>query len=415
MDLQKNQELYLKAGRAWEAAKAQLEPYITKGEEVPADVMQTYENATAELDNMLALARTMEKASEYDKFFNEVDSAKRLQVADRAGNVKDVAVTDEVKRFNAYWRGKALREAGEPVPAEFQVKFSEYAEGADAQGGYLTPTLYWDQVANLRYVGSFMRQAGARVIPINSDSVKIPIVSGASAAAALVAEEAAPSATKAGMSEVAFVPFKIQKLSKVSLELLADSKFPVFETIVMPDFAQAFAAYENAAFTTGTGTAEPQGINNVTFGKTAAATGTFTAAELIDTLHTLNVQYRASNNLKWMISDTVIAFIRKITDQTGGTGLGNWIWQPGLQAGVADRLLGYPVAVNNSMDTAFTTAKKLVIFGDFNYYWIGERQGMELRTLNELYAANYQVGYLATTRIDGHIIQSAAFTGLKLA
>ena len=43
-------------------------------------------------------------------------------------------------------------------------------------------------------------------------------------------------------------------------------------------------------------------------------------------------------------------------------------------------------------------------FGDFSYYWIADRQGRSFKRLNELYAANGQVGFLASQRVDGKMI-----------
>ena len=46
---------------------------------------------------------------------------------------------------------------------------------------------------------------------------------------------------------------------------------------------------------------------------------------------------------------------------------------------------------------------KTVMFGDFSYYWIADRQGRIFRRLNELYAETGQVGFLATQRVDGRL------------
>lgn len=43
-------------------------------------------------------------------------------------------------------------------------------------------------------------------------------------------------------------------------------------------------------------------------------------------------------------------------------------------------------------------------FGDFSYYWIADRQGRSLKRLNELFAMNGQVGFLASQRVDGKLI-----------
>ena len=42
------------------------------------------------------------------------------------------------------------------------------------------------------------------------------------------------------------------------------------------------------------------------------------------------------------MNDATAAYIRKLID-----GAGNYIWQPGLQAGQPDRLLGRPYTLNS--------------------------------------------------------------------
>ena len=48
--------------------------------------------------------------------------------------------------------------------------------------------------------------------------------------------------------------------------------------------------------------------------------------------------------------------------------------------------------------------RETIAFGDFSYYWIADRQGRSFKRLNELYAANGQVGFLASQRVDGKMI-----------
>lgn len=54
-------------------------------------------------------------------------------------------------------------------------------------------------------------------------------------------------------------------------------------------------------------------------------------------------------------------------------------------------------------------------FGDFSNYWIADRAGRTLQRLNELYAGNGQVGFLATERVDGKVILSEGIQLLKMA
>lgn len=54
-------------------------------------------------------------------------------------------------------------------------------------------------------------------------------------------------------------------------------------------------------------------------------------------------------------------------------------------------------------------------FGDFSYYWIGDRQGRTFQRLNELYAVTGQRGFIATQRVDGKLILPGTVKILKMA
>ena len=56
---------------------------------------------------------------------------------------------------------------------------------------------------------------------------------------------------------------------------------------------------------------------------------------------------------------------------------------------------------------------KSIVFGDFSYYWIADRQGRTFKRLNELYATTGQVGFLASQRLDGKLILPEAIKVLQ--
>ena len=87
-----------------------------------------------------------------------------------------------------------------------------------------------------------------------------------------------------------------------------------------------------------------------------------------------------------MLNDSTIKAVRKLKDSTG-----QYLWQPSLMAGTPDTLLGRPVKTSAYMPVIAAGAKTIA-FGDFSYYWIADRQGRSFKRLNELYAANGQVG-----------------------
>ena len=56
---------------------------------------------------------------------------------------------------------------------------------------------------------------------------------------------------------------------------------------------------------------------------------------------------------------------------------------------------------------------KTIVFGDFSYYWVADRQGRVFKRLNELYAVTGQVGFVATQRVDGKLILPEAIKVLQ--
>jgi HK97 family phage major capsid protein len=58
--------------------------------------------------------------------------------------------------------------------------------------------------------------------------------------------------------------------------------------------------------------------------------------------------------------------------------------------------------------------KKVLLFGDFDYYWIADRTNRTMKRLNELYAMTDQVGFVGTQRVDGKLILPEAMKVLGM-
>lgn len=196
------------------------------------------------------------------------------------------------------------------------------------------------------------------------------------------------------------------KLVRVSYQLMQDR--PDFDTWLAGRLGERLARVYNRHFTVGTGTAQPDGIvTSATVGITGsgslASTGGFTYDNLIDLIESMDDAYLQSLNARFMMHQTVRKALRKIKDTTGMP-----IWQPGLQAGTPDSLLGYPTSINNHMP-ALATGSKSLLFGDIREaYVIRLVRQNELVRLNERYADFLQVGFFAFGRTDGTLQNSAA-------
>lgn len=276
--------------------------------------------------------------------------------------------------------------------------------GTDSEGGYITPESFETAMVMALQDINEIRQY-ANVITTDSDR-NIPVES-TLGTASWTAEEAAYSESDAAFGRIVLGAHKLTTIIKVSEELLQDSFFDL-EGYLAGNFAKRFGIAEESAFVNGDGSGKPTGIvGGSSLGVTAASTTAVTADELIDLYHSLGRMYR--RNGVWMMNDAEAKLIRKLKD-----GNSQFLWQPGLQAGQPDMLLGRPVITSSAMPTAAASAKSIV-FGDMSYYTIADRRGTTVQRLNELYAANGQVGFRAFKRTEGKVTLSDAIKHLAQA
>jgi HK97 family phage major capsid protein len=230
-----------------------------------------------------------------------------------------------------------------------------------------------------------------------------------------VDEEGSYKESDDSFTQVTIGAFKLGTMIKVSEELLNDSAFDI-ESYISAEFARRIGNAEEEAFITGDGEGKPVGILadkksdkdvGAEVGVTAASATAITADELIDLYHSLAVPYRGK--AVWLMNDSTIQHIRKLKDENG-----QYLWQPGLVAGAPDTILGRPVKVSRYMP-AIEAGKKTVAFGDFNYYWIADRQGRSFRRLDELFATTGQVGFRGSERVDGKLVLTEAIKVLQQA
>ena len=277
--------------------------------------------------------------------------------------------------------------------------------GTGATGGVLAPATL--ERTLLDYVKNYniMRQL-ATVRSSNSD-VDIPYTT-THTQAYHIAEGADFTRSTPAWAKKSMKAYKAGALTVVTHEAMQDM-FIDLEGWIRDDFGDAFATLEEHDFFNGSGTGEPTGvIGSATLGVTAAAAAAITSDEMIDLAHSLERKYR--DKAVWVMNDSTIKLIRKLKL----TNTGDYIWQPGLQAGQPDRLLGKPVHVSSEMPAAATGATA-ILYGDFSRYRILDRRGLYFQRLNELYATSGQVGYLAYRRYDGKLLDSAAVKKLVMA
>lgn len=266
--------------------------------------------------------------------------------------------------------------------------------GTDSEGGYLCPDEFEKRLIDTLNEENIMRGLCTIVRSDSGDKV-IPVVA-SHGAASWIAEEGAFAESDDAFGTQTLGAHKVGTLIKISEELLNDSAFDM-ESYIAKEFARRIGAAEEAAFIAGNGTGKPTGLlATAETGVTTAAAAAITSDEIIDLVYSLKPQYR--KKASFIMQDATVKAIRKLKD-----GNQQYIWQPGMQAGQPDRLLGYAIHNSGNME-AVAAGKKAIAFGDYKYYWISDRQGRHFQRLNELYAANGQIGFRAWQRVDGKLL-----------
>lgn len=388
-------EMRNKRAKLWNTMEGFLDTHRNDMGVLSTEDDATYTKMENDLDSMTNEIKRMERREAIEAELNKPVNTPITETPENTVALKDKVgrASDAYKEdFDRHLRGKALIH-------------NVLSEGTDADGGYLVPEEFERDIVTALEEENVVRSL-AKVITTQHER-KIPVATGHSTAQ-WTAENAAYTESNPTFGQKQIDAFKLTDLCRVSVELLQDSAFDV-EDYLMKEFARAFGIAEEEAFCVGTGTNQPTGIftaNGGTVGVTATANNAVTADELISLVYALKSPY--SRNAKFLMNDATISAIRKLKDQNGA-----YLWQPSIQAGQPDRLLGYEIFTSPYVPTMAAGALT-VAFGDFKNYWIGDRAGRTVQRLNELYATNGQIGYVATERVDGKVILPEGIQLLKM-
>lgn len=376
-------EMREKRAKAWDAAKAFLDTRAKDG------VLSPEDNAT------------------YDKMLADVDAMAHQIAIEEDRVARDAAMAQPT---SSPITAKPNTQDGKPVhyraTAEYREDFLNLVrgkrpihnvmeEGTPSTGGYLVPIEFDRNLVRALERENVIRSLAKVITTAAPHRINIALTD---VSADWVAESGTFTPSTPTFNQLSLDAYTLRAAALVSEELLQDSMFEL-EPYLIDNFARAFAAKEEQAFCVGVGSTQPTGIftaNGGDVGVTTAAAGAITADELIELTYSLKDGYK--KNAKFVLSSATLAGIRKLKD-----GNGAYMWQPSLQAGQPDRLLGFPVYVSQYAPTIAANAYT-VAFGDFQNYWIADRSGRTVRRADELHIANLQTGFYAFQRVDGKTV-----------
>lgn len=388
-----------------------------------------------------------EKFAKMDADLDAVEKTIQAQYAMRK------AAEDRVRELEARLAEPTLRakpvEAKQPLDpngAEYAARWlfahasKNEAEIRELSVGSTTnapvPTDMERRIVERMYQASVLRQL-AKVSTI--DSNRTIRVESTLPTAALVAEAGAITPADPAYGTVSVTPFKYVAATTLTKEFIEDSigngGIGTGLQYVTDRLGVALAKKMDEAFTIGTGASQPQGIGD-TSSASWATTNTgriinqgvqlledklpadITGDNIIDCVHAVSPQYRASPRFRILTSDTALKAIRKL--KVNST---DYIWKinetAGMSGGLPGTIYGIPYSVGEYVSTtqSATTSANIrgdafFIVGNWDYFEIFDRSGVESMIDPYSAAANQKSTVYVWARTDSRIMQMEAFAAI---
>ena len=403
--------LYQQANELNVQAMALLTEYEGKEADMPADKKAQVDALLNQVQEQLDAAKREEetqeriaKAKEHKSRLGEITHRPNVYGArlDNPEVVPDEMAKKHIKAAVNYWM------TGETA------EIKALAVGSPATGGYLVHDTFLNQILMAQKAVLAIRRIAKVLPPVPVGSVVVPT--------AIPLSDAGNNSETGEIVFDTIEPFGSRKLTPreydkgilISTAMLRNPAFDI-ETWMRDQMAQAFSRKEEYDFISGDGNSKALGILN-TPGKvsfTTAAANTVDADDVINWIYALPSSYAATAKILCNR-----AFIRKI--RTMKTGLGDYVWQPGLQTGVPNKILDTPYELSDRFDDgldandAWEANAEIAVVGDWSYYWIVDALDMYIQRLDEKYATTKQVGFIGTKSTDGMCVLPEAFVTLKV-
>lgn len=415
------QELRERRRVLWEEAKSLLQEAEANNRDMGADENARYEALVADVDHLTREIGNRERADSIETALAQPQPEPKIE-RDRAtaDGGKVPGSTNYDVAFRQWLRGgmgnldgtqqRMMRQyaASSAVDPREQRALGIATGGA---GGYTVPQGFLRKITEYLKLFGGVRQVANVIQTAAGNALPWPAIDDTANVGAILAEN-----TGMTQQDVVFTTKTLNAymytslLVLVSYQLLEDTAFDL-ESKLGQWLGTRIGRIQNTHFTVGTGTGQPEGIQTNSVIGTTLATGnttTVTYGGLIDLITSVDPAYRQGGNAQFMMSDTALATVRKLTDTQNRP-----LWQPSVQAGYPDTLLGYSVVINQDMPVPAANAKS-ILFGDFNQgYIIRDVLGIQVTRLDERYADALQVGFFAFARADGKPDNTAAFKALK--
>jgi HK97 family phage major capsid protein len=372
--------------QAWEQAKALLDHAASENRDLSGEESEQFTRMNDDIDALDERRKNILTVEARERSINESRAAlgvpadfgtRAVAAAEKNDSdiIREIAL-GERRSFSFDKRDVTKASTGAPVPTSFYDTLVEHlvVQGPMLDGNVVT------------------------ILTTNSgESLQIPRTSTYTAPGITSEGSAISESDPTFGAFVTLGAFKYAATFQLSREVVEDSGINLLD-FVARQAAVGMGTAVNAGLTVGTGTVQPTGIVTAASSAVLGGTGVSgvpTADNLIDLVYTCPSPYRRRGASFQMRSSTLSA-VRKLKDTTN-----QYIWQPGIQSGAPDQLLGFPVYENPDI-VATGTGAKSVIFGDMSSYYVRQVRGIDFARDDSVGFVNDLITFRVTWRGDGN-------------
>lgn len=270
----------------------------------------------------------------------------------------------------------------------------------DASGGYLVPEQWFARVIVAMKAFGGMRRSRASVLRTSTgEQMHLPTVDDTGNTGNQLDENTEMNETDVVVGEKVLDAYlAVSDLARVPIQLLQDAGYDVGGLLARL-LGERLGRKTNAWHTVGTGSNQPQGaVGASALGKTAASATAIAYLEMLDLKFSVDPAYWDAGQGEWMMNSvSTFKAAKKLLD-----GDSRPIFQPDVQSGRVDRIDGDPFILNTDMADIAASAK-VMLYGDFSYFYIRDVLDAQLVRLNERFAEFLQVGFFSYLRTDSEL------------
>lgn len=435
-DIAQVHEAVEKVAASFESLKAKNEEMLAeerKGNEARArELAEQLEKISASMtDNTKTrdlLLKKLEMQSTRLEMLEALNDRPKTSIKDRIrGEHKDLMIQLIRTNFEDQAAREKLRELREKA-----MELKDVSIGSNAGGGFAVPEEIAEQVDKILLKTSEILQYVKNVRVGTTDYKELVSVNDAGYAWAAETTSRSSNTATPELRNRALTFGELYAYPRATNWSLKDIFFDV-EAWLIDNLSEAFSVGLSAAIWNGDGSNKPTGMINQApassadgneaspqrnasayqyvpiplAGSSPFTTSGLTTDTIINLMYALNPRYRP--NARFSANTTTQGHLRKLKDTTG-----QYLWQPSLQAGQPDRLLGYPIFTWEQMGNPTSINAYPVAFGDF-------AKAYTLATISEIEIIRENVtvpGYTnwyVSRRYGGVVTNNAALKFAKVA